>query len=283
MTTESQAADPSATPGKRRPARARNLALAAVVGAAFVGYFVGLGGGTPRDDGTRMLRPDAPAKSARTASPAVSYADLAERPGQVNRTSTKPWDERVGELRVAAPAEPILDEGAKRQSLAKRGAGRAYNGAPPVIPHAVKGLSDASCSICHGRDLSPGSGLARRPPHDHYTQCTQCHATPAAPALVGEPVGVTGARLARTSFVGLPAPAAGARAWKGAPPVVPHSTWMRGDCKACHGPSGWPGLHTSHPERINCLQCHAAGAVLEQAPTTGSPPAFLPGPKIGSR
>ena len=94
---------------KRRPARARNMVLATIVGAAFVGYFVGLGGGTPRPDGTgRALRPEAAAPGTRTAPPAMTYAEVGQRPVTVNAASTDSWSMRVTDLHPAPGAKPVL-------------------------------------------------------------------------------------------------------------------------------------------------------------------------------
>jgi cytochrome c-type protein NapB len=43
----------------------------------------------------------------------------------------------------------------------------------------------------------------------------------------------------------------------GAPPPIPHSPDMRGNCVACHaGPGAVAEIRTPHPERANCRQCH---------------------------
>ena len=86
--------------------------------------------------------------------------------------------------------------------------------------------------------------------------------------------------LAGNGFDGVAAPTEGARAWLGAPPVVPHTTWMRNDCLACHGPNGWPGMETTHPWRQNCLQCHAPSSALDLNPSTLTAVEFLPPPDV---
>ena len=41
------------------------------------------------------------------------------------------------------------------------------------------------------------------------------------------------------------------------PPVIPHQLQMRENCLACHaGPGAPKEIRVSHPERINCRQCH---------------------------
>ncbi len=56
-------------------------------------------------------------------------------------------------------------------------------------------------------------------------------------------------------FVGLAAPESGPRAFPGAPPQIPHATFMRTDCLSCHGDTSYRGLRTTHPWRRNCQQC----------------------------
>jgi cytochrome c-type protein NapB len=49
----------------------------------------------------------------------------------------------------------------------------------------------------------------------------------------------------------------GDRLYPQAPPVIPHGVFMREDCAACHeGVPGRPEIRCSHPERMNCRQCH---------------------------
>ncbi|HRC56557.1 MAG TPA: hypothetical protein PKU97_11575, partial [Kofleriaceae bacterium] len=88
---------------------------------------------------------------------------------------------------------------------------------------------------------------------------TQLAATEVAPSLPLQEV-------ADSAFVGLPAPGRGERAWPGAPPTIPHTTWMRERCDSCHGVWGASGLRSTHPWRQSCTQCHAPAAALDQRP-----------------
>jgi cytochrome c-type protein NapB len=143
-------------------------------------------------------------------------------------------------------------EGALKSSAAVRAERRAYDGAPPTIPHDSFG---ANCSNCHthrGRSVS-GVGFAPASPHvdTRYAggtiRCRQCHV----------PVATDGLFVA-TSYEGLPQDlAAGDRATRGAPPRIPHRVLMRENCAACHdGPGAREGIRTDHPERTRCRQCH---------------------------
>jgi hypothetical protein len=148
---------------------------------------------------------------------------------------------------------PVPDrEGAVKSTASVRAERRAYDGAPPTVPHQDFG---AACSACHdrrGRSV-PGVGFAPASPHDDTskagatTRCRQCH------------VFITTDELFVVSeFVGIPQDlVAGDRATAGAPPRIPHRILMREDCAACHdGPAAREEIRTSHPERVRCRQCH---------------------------
>ena len=135
---------------------------------------------------------------------------------------------------------------------------RAYHGAPPVIPHPPLG---AACTSCHNATgiETPDLGIAPANPH-HGTRfvnavenCRQCHV-----------FRVTDATLVGSNFQGLQAASwRGDRLYRGAPPVIPHSTLMRENCAACHtGPAARTEIICSHPERRNCVQCHVPRTTL---------------------
>jgi cytochrome c-type protein NapB len=242
--------------------------LIGVIALAAIGYVVGLRAGVPdgppgldqQNDGTSSTAfpygtgVDTSEAGGTGASGAVraamSYTEIGE--GGL-RTKGKPlsWVDMVASLRPA-PAKPVTDMRARMASLATRAERRAFNGAPPTIPHDTRGLSDRACLSCHGAGLAIDKRVARALPHPYLALCTQCHA-PSAPAYLA----AQGETLTASSWRGLATPTAGPRATRGAPPGIPHSTRMRNHCSTCHGPQGWPGVQTSHPERKNCLQCHA--------------------------
>lgn len=140
------------------------------------------------------------------------------------------------------------------KTLEIRAARRAYDGAPPVIPHPPLG---AACQTCHTNEARevPGVGLALPNPHlktvglGDYARCQQCHVFQ---TVTTELVANRFTPLAQSYR-------AGDRLYPGAPPVIPHHVFMREDCNACHtGPAARPEIRCTHPERLNCLQCHAA-------------------------
>ena len=137
------------------------------------------------------------------------------------------------------------------RSTAVRAAGRAYDGAPPVIPHEIAG----ACTTCHDDDGSAiaGVGVAPASPHGgdrmagDMRRCSQCHVPAATTAL-----------FVPSRFNGLPqGPWRGARFYDRAPPTIPHALQLRENCLSCHaGPAARAEIRTSHPERVRCRQCH---------------------------
>lgn len=250
--------------------RAVHLVLTAVIGLAFVGFFVGIDYGVPKPDDAAIAVHRAIDET--NVIPSMSYADVRARPIGPNRN----WMSEMANLPRAESSIPIssasIDPLIKMASLQMRTERRAYNGAPPIIPHIVDQISSDNCLACHGKGLRIENRVANALPHPYMTNCQQCHA-PAASSPFSSTLQVD------NTFAGLPAPFEGMRAWPGAPPIVPHTTFMRDNCLACHGPTAMPGLRTTHPERQQCLQCHAPSAELNQA-IIAAPSMFLPAQKI---
>lgn len=133
-----------------------------------------------------------------------------------------------------------------------RAARRAYDGAPPVIPHAPLG---GACVTCHTNTAREVPGIGTAPPNPHLqtlglsetVNCRQCHVFQNS----------TNEYVAST-FVGLPQDLRrGSRLYPSAPPTIPHRLFMREDCASCHtGGAVRPEIRCSHPERLNCVQCH---------------------------
>ena len=167
------------------------------------------------------------------------------------------------------PSESIAPQlERKPAALAARAALRAFNGAPPTVPHTIDQMSDKACMSCHKDGLRSASIRAAKMPHPYYINCTQCHIESAAKTFAV-------AEFRDNAFQGLNAPLAGERASPQAPPATPHSTWLRNDCLSCHGRTAHAGMRTSHPERRQCLQCHPTSAQLNQT-NLDFAPEFLP-------
>jgi nitrate reductase (cytochrome), electron transfer subunit len=156
----------------------------------------------------------------------------------------------AGDAPAASPADSVA---AEATPFAVRAARRAYDGAPPVLPHQ---RFPSPCLSCHAERRVEIAGLGVAPPSPHgltpgmaAARCDQCHVPRDEDRL-----------YTRTRFEGLEAGWSGPahRLYPGAPPVVPHRIFMREDCLACHsGPAARPEIRTTHPERVSCLQCHA--------------------------
>jgi cytochrome c-type protein NapB len=204
---------------------------------------------------------------------APKYGEIAVTEWLANRD----WKFTLNDLPRAAATEklPVAAEAEREAAVALRTSLRAYDGAPPVIPHGIDTLSSASCLACHGE----GGNLVisgKRPAeisHPWVTNCTSCHVPEDGLRQITAP---EAQRLTvENAFVGKRSAGPGPRAYGTAPPTTPHPVWMRQNCMACHGPGREHAIRTSHPERQNCLQCHAPNAVFdnrESYPTNPKPP-----------
>ncbi len=147
-------------------------------------------------------------------------------------------------------------EGALKTTATLRADRRAFDGAPPVIPHGELGAACTSCHTVRGMAV-PELGFAPPLPHGETSglsdasRCTQCHVFRREESL-----------YVASSFAGLRQDLRrGERQHDVAPPVVPHPIFMRENCAACHaGPAAREEIRTSHPDRENCRQCHVSAA-----------------------
>ena len=134
---------------------------------------------------------------------------------------------------------------------------RAYPGAPPYIPHAIEdeqGLGGAACLVCHadGGYVPKFDAYTPVAPHPEMTNCRQCHVSQNAGSL-----------FKSNDWKTVTPPALQGGVLPGSPPPIPHLLQMRENCLACHaGPGAVPELRVSHPERINCRQCHVTAQSL---------------------
>lgn len=202
------------------------------------------------------VRPVAPAPANGRDSAGLAWRLNNPAPGLVPESKANPV--------------PVADKLASRvRATESRAALRAFEGAPPVIPHATAGLNIQTCRACHAQGLRAGDKVARMASHAYLTNCTQCHVEAA-----GE--GPSGVWTVENVFAGLRSSGyGGTRAWAGAPPVIPHTTFMRTNCISCHGEHGYDGWRPDHLSRTNCVQCHAPAAELDQlAPAFGGSDGF---------
>jgi cytochrome c-type protein NapB len=240
--------------------------MAVVVGVALIGFVRGTS--TVTEPSGELASSGSSSSSAAAAAESVgaarTYREMREHP----QGEGSGWAVDLSALRAQGPGrtDPVSLAGTdKAADLAARAGRRAFDGAPPRIPHAIRQDAAPECLACHEEGLRFRGLLATPMSHSALTSCTQCHVVEAAPMPGGADLEAD-PRAVQSLFVGLPSPEAGPRAWAVAPPQVPHSTWMRERCESCHGVNGRQALRSSHPERESCEQCHATSAALSQRP-----------------
>ncbi|MEW5852687.1 MAG: diheme cytochrome c precursor [Myxococcota bacterium] len=252
----------AAVPGGAESGRALHIFMAVVMTVVLVGFVSGT-----RDNPAPVARHES-VRSEVGAAAAPTYASLAVTP--MNRNAH--WRDSVAALapevdRLAEIPDPVRG---REKAVAERAQRRAFDGAPPVIPHPVEPRGVLACVDCHARGARIRNARAPVMSHASYTNCTQCHVPADVTAEFGPPPVDTVAT--ENAFAPVPPPAFGARAHPRAPPTIPHPTLMRTNCTSCHGPGGTDGLKSSHPSRQSCTQCHAPGAALDHRPMMDVPP-----------
>jgi cytochrome c-type protein NapB len=236
-----------------------HVGAALAVGLAGVGFLRGV---RETDHGAASVS-SAPVVHA--YAPAPGYADL--------RTTQRGPNARLYETAVPALSRDLPALGTEvRQTdeeraaaLALRATRRAYDGAPPTIPHDVGQRDEPPCLACHENGARIAGKTATRMSHERHDNCLQCHVVmndprPGAPRVLPPENG----------FVGAPSASRGERAYAGAPPTIPHPTLMRTECGSCHGVAGISGMRSTHPWRQSCTQCHAPSATLDQRELGGT-------------
>ncbi len=189
-------------------------------------------------------------KASLSEEQALTHSEIIPMPG----TNTLPIEEGV--FKLSNNAEEFLDlvnRGvSSNKNLTSYYNRRAYPGAPPIIPHPTEeahSMGGKDCLQCHqnGGYVDEYKAFAPIAPHTDYINCKQCHV----------PVKSTG-EFQPNNWNKMDAPEAKQQALLGSPPIIPHSLEMRNNCLACHaGPSAPQEIRVTHPNRINCRQCHA--------------------------
>jgi nitrate reductase (cytochrome), electron transfer subunit len=129
---------------------------------------------------------------------------------------------------------------------------RAFYGAPPSIPHKVESdrtMGDKTCLKCHqnGGFVEKFNAYTPITPHPEMVNCRQCH----LPQQNKSSFVINNFRKGSIPTVG------NNSALLGSPPAIPHQLQFRENCLSCHaGPSAPKEIRVTHPERINCRQCH---------------------------
>jgi cytochrome c-type protein NapB len=165
----------------------------------------------------------------------------------------------------SAPTEDLA-----KSDAAVRAERRAYDGAPPVVPHEDFGIV---CSECHNEQGMEVRDVGFAPPSPHeltegmneLSRCRQCHVFRRTDAV-----------FAANGFVGLRQDLRrGPRLNPFAPPTIPHKTFMRENCVACHaGAAAREPIRTPHPERSRCRQCHVPVTTRDSFSSDSAPGAF---------
>jgi cytochrome c-type protein NapB len=180
-----------------------------------------------------------------TSAGALTDADNAESRMRLLSQPTPPHTGTMGRFDVSS--NPDAD---RKASLAARAALRAFEGAPPAMPHSSSYSSRSkTCLDCHLDGMTIGQRTAHPIPHPVMANCQQCHVE-LENKLYDELL------TPNNSFEGQFFDREGEISIGGAPPMMPHGTFMRTKCLSCHGEFGYPGLRTPHPDRQNCMQCH---------------------------
>ena len=184
------------------------------------------------------------------------YKDIPTTKWKAN----KEWRNELANLprqKMNLVSQKPLDTAERVLVLKGRSARRAYDGAPPMIPHAINYRDVESCTVCHAQDSNIMIAGRRSPAMSHpfMSNCTQCHAPSEGLAML-QHSGTVGL-VVDNQFIGATHSGSGSRAYPGAPPTIPHRVSMRQNCMSCHGPGMPDAVTTSHPMRSNCLQCHA--------------------------
>jgi len=167
---------------------------------------------------------------------------------------------------------------------------RAFPGAPPRIPHALRPeeFRTAACRTCHQRGGYSLRFAAYVPvtPHPERGICLQCHLGEDSLMAIPVPAMDPNLRCPQCHASGGTPRAAATLTWDTSvwppipsttegefPPPIPHSLQFRENCLTCHsGPSAVAQIRTSHPEWADCRTCHVtAGSDTDPfVPSTAS-------------
>jgi cytochrome c-type protein NapB len=165
-------------PRVRRPAP---IIATIAIAAGTVGLISGVEG-TGRDHTRAGAPAGAPSSAARPAE-ARSYRDMQERAYGPNAALPAAW---LRAIRAAPDLRaPVAQTEADRAAARARRAGRrAYDGAPPVIPHPVDQDAAPACATCHEHGAVVAGLVAPVMSHARRESCLQCHVVAADPRPV---------------------------------------------------------------------------------------------------
>lgn len=148
-----------------RSRRSVTVVLVATITIAVAGYVTG----TSYPPSHGGYRADAAPEThpARVPTQAgMAQARYADRNAELSAAFARLGPAPVGARSGATPAE--------RQAM--RDALRAFEGAPPMLPHAVDQRGMPACLACHQDGMTVNGRVAPAMTHTAYASCLQCHA-----------------------------------------------------------------------------------------------------------
>ncbi len=249
---------------KEKSKRATTITLAIVFTISVTGYFVGMRQTVRETDGYQVSDPlEAYSHHAHDEPEAHLNVRIAPDYSQIAAAGFGPnadFKSHLSDLRSSPgdSAHPNPAFATEADLRAKRQSRRAYDGAPPIVPHPVAQGSAAVCIACHSEARQIGDVVAPAISHPVYTSCTQCHVSSKG---LGSEWNTSEYDLhTGNRFTGDHQPRKGTQAYPDAPHTIPHTLHMRQNCLSCHGPLGTSPIRTDHPERQSCTQCHVPSA-----------------------
>jgi len=145
----------------------------------------------------------------------------------------------------------------------KRSILRAYDGAPPQVPHSTTQTAYSKCLICHEKGFTlkdeQSEGINDRVvgpivPHPNWVNCVQCHVPQNTEKKF---VKSTFEPYRITRIKPKPDPSVDPAENSGPPPQMPHAMQNRENCKVCHASStGSLAIKSPHGDRDGCQYCH---------------------------
>ena len=184
----------------------------------------------------------------------VDHSEYSSIPVPTEKWSEEHWN-------AAGYYQNTFEEWVPEKTLDEYYSHRMYYGAPPFIPHPIQSemtMGGNDCLKCHenGGYVKEFDAFTPVVPHPEKVNCRQCHAAVVANDLFRPTSWDNDKRLPVTIHNS---------ALPGSPPTIPHALDMRKDCLSCHsGPSAPEAIRVTHPERVNCRQCHALNDQAEE-------------------
>ncbi len=199
---------------------------------------------------------------------AVSYSQLASAGFGPNASFRSEMSSLI------PPQSETVQE--RPEVIAERRARRAFNGAPPVVPHPISQSYSVTCLGCHEEATRIDTVVSPGISHPVYQSCTQCHVSSEGLGTEWNTGTYRLSPFGQNRFTGHHELMPGERAYDDSPPTIPHVVHMRQNCNSCHGPLGTSPIRTTHPERKSCMQCHVPGTGVEKSFFGESPFPFRP-------